>query len=102
LRIQLETFQFEIELVRHELAHSLGVDPVEFGDEAGRDQAVLESQPDFLSGGEDQLVQVVEYKFERLWVVLVDLNDLTYAAGVEGLVLDVTEVTEDLLYLLLH
>jgi hypothetical protein len=37
---------------------------IEFGDEAGGDESVLESESDFLAVGEDELVEVVEYEFE--------------------------------------
>lgn len=63
---------------------------------------MLESESDLLSAGEDQLIEVVEDELEGLRVVFIDLYDLTNAAGVERLVLDVPEVAEDLLYLLLH
>lgn len=63
---------------------------------------MLESQPHFLAIGEDELVEIEEYKLERLGVGLVDLDDLRDAARVEGLVLYVAEVTEDFLDLVLH
>lgn len=48
------------------------------------------------------MVEIEEYELERLWVGLVDLDDLRDAARVEGLVLYVAEVTEDFLDLVLH
>jgi hypothetical protein len=63
---------------------------------------VLQSQTHLLATGEDELVEVVEDKFERLRVCLVDLDYLRDAARVEGLVLDVSEVAEDFFDLVLH
>ena len=63
---------------------------------------MFETETHFLASGEDELVEVVEDELEGLWVALVELDDLANAAGVERLVLYVTEVTENLLDFLLH
>ena len=100
--IELKSLEFEVEVVVHELTNSMDVDAVELGDEGGGDESVLESKTDVFAGTEDELVEVVEDELEGLWVALVDFDYLADAARVEGLILDVPEVTEDLLYLLLH
>lgn len=63
---------------------------------------MFEPESDFFATCEDELVQVVKYKFQGLGVALVNFDDLTDAAGIKRLVLYVTEVTEDLLNFLLH
>jgi hypothetical protein len=102
LAVELKAFEFEVELVFEEVFDALYVYFVEFGDEAGGDEAVFESEAYVLGGGEDELVEVVEDEFEGFGVGFVDLDDLRDAAGVEGLVLYVTEVAEYLLDFVLH
>lgn len=63
---------------------------------------MLQPKTNLLAAGKDELVKVVEDELERLRVGLVDLDDLRDAARVEGFVLDVPEVAEDLLDLVLH
>ncbi len=63
---------------------------------------MLQPQPHFFAVEKDELVQVVQYEFERLRIAFVNFNDLAYAAGIEGFVFDASEVAEDLLNFLLH
>lgn len=100
--VELKVLHFEVEFVEHELLDALGVDFIEFGDQTSCDQSVLQSQPHLFAVGEDQLVQVIEDELQRLRIRLVYFHDLADAAGVERLVLYVTEVTKNLLDLLLH
>ena len=48
------------------------------------------------------MIEVVEYELQGLWIGLIYLNDLRDAACVEGLILDIAEIAEYLLYLVLH
>lgn len=100
--IELKVLKFKVKFILNELLDALHVGLVKFRYQTGADESMFESEPDFLAIGEDELVEVVEYKLEGLWVGLVDLDDLRDAAGVEGLVLDVAEVTKDFLDLVLH
>lgn len=60
----MKVFEFEVEFIEHELLDALCIYFIEFGDEAGGDESVFESESDFLAVGEDELIEVVEYEFE--------------------------------------
>lgn len=95
-------FQLEIELILHEISHPVGVNFIELGDERSSDEAMLESQPDFFATAEDELIKIVEDELEGFRVSIIDLYNLTDATGVEGLILYVAKIAENLLYFLLH
>lgn len=78
------------------------IDLIKLGDETGADESVLEAQSDFFAIGKDELIQVKQYEFQGFWVGFVDFDDLRDAAGVEGLVFYVAEVTKNLLDFILH
>lgn len=63
---------------------------------------MFESKANLFAIGEDELIEVVEYELQGLWIGLIYLNDLRDAACVEGLILDIAEIAEYLLYLVLH
>lgn len=75
---------------------------IKFGDETSSDETMFKSESYFLATGEDELIKIVEYEFERLGIRLIDFNDLRNTASIEGLIFDVAEVAEYLLYFALH
>ena len=89
-------------MILYKVLNSLGINSIEFGDDAGSDEPMFESEPHFLAIVEDELIQIIEYKLEWLWVALINLDNLAYAASIEGFVFDVTEVAKNFLYFLLH
>jgi len=95
-------FQLKIELILHEISHPVGVNFIELGDERSSDEAMLESQPDFFATAEDELIKIVEDELEGFRVSIIDLYNLADATGVEGLILYVAKIAENLLYFLLH
>ena len=98
----MKILEFEVQAILHKLLYSLHVYLVEFGDNTGADEAVLQSKSGFLAIGEDELVEVIEDELERFGVGLIDLDHLRDAAGVEGFVFDATEVTKYFLDFVLH
>ena len=63
---------------------------------------MLKSESDFFAIGEDKLIEVKEDEFKGFRVALIRLYDLSDAAGIEGLVLDVLEEPEEFLDFVLH
>lgn len=100
--VKLEMLKFKIEGVIHKELNVGIVDLGQFPHEGSSNETVLEPKAYFLTVAEDEVIEVVEDELQRLGVVLVDLNQLANAAGVEGFVFDAPEVSEDFLYLLLH
>ena len=100
--VELEMLKFKIEWVLHKEFDVVVVDLRQFPHEGSGNKSVFKPQPYFLAVAEDEVIEVVEDEFQRLGVVLVDLNQLADAAGVEGFIFDASEVPEDLLYFLLH
>ncbi len=98
----MKALKFKVQLIFHKLFDALNIDLVQFRDEAGADESVLEAQSDLLAIREDELVQVVKNELQGLGVSFVDFDDLRDAARIEWLVLYVTEVTKNFLDFILH
>ena len=51
-------------MILYKVLNSLGINSIEFGDDAGSDEPMFESEPHFLAIVEDELIQIIEYELE--------------------------------------
>jgi hypothetical protein len=100
--VKLKILELKVLFILNKLFYPVDVYFIEFGNEARTYESVFETQSDFLAIREDELIQVIKNEFKRLWVSLIDLDDLRNATCIEWLVFYVTKVTKNFLDFILH
>ena len=78
------------------------VDVVEFRNYTSTNLPMFHPQLNFLCGGKNQLIEIVDDELQRLRTTLINLNDLRDDGSIEGFILHLLEKREQLFYFFLH